>query len=67
MWYWWILIEAKGKHRMEYSRQGFATEDQARLNLEARTMRDVPNIKGFSREDFIADCGVMFYKEGFPR
>lgn len=67
MWYWWVLVVRSGKSYKVFSSQGFATEQQATQNLEARTMQSVPDIRGFQKGDYIADMGLDMRIEGFPR
>ena len=66
MWYWWVLLTNGNESRKVFS-QGFSTEDTARLNLEARTMQSVPDLPSFVRGDYIADYGLDFRAEGYPR
>lgn len=67
MWYWWVIL-VYGEHtRKVFSPQGFRTQDEARLNLEARTMQSVPDIPTFRHGEYIADDGLDFRAEGFPR
>lgn len=66
MWYWWVVIVGETTRKV-FSPQGFSTEDTARLNLEARTMQSVPDIPSFARGDYIADYGLDFRVEGYPR
>ena len=67
MWYWWVLVVRSEKSYKVFSSQGFGSEQQATQNLEARTMQSVPDIQGFRKGDYIADMGLDFRAEGFPK